>query len=242
MTGGVESAVLSSGGSKVLATFYVPDDEAPRPAVVLLHALPGSEKNLDLAHDLRRVGIGCLALYFRGAWGSGGDFHVDHMVPDARVGLDWLESHPRVDPQRLALIGWSLGGWAALTAAAEDARVQATVALAPLVDPATADIPQGLAEEAAQVLHGTTPQALTEGWRGLPAIAGHASALSGRSVLLVTADADTIFPTAHYFPLMARLPSIEWVRFPRADHAFISVRAGLCHTVSRWLLSAFRAE
>jgi hypothetical protein len=115
------------------------------------------------------------------------------------------------------------------------------VALAPLVDPATADIPPGLAEEAALVLHGTTPQALTEGWRGLPSISGHASELSGRKVLLVTADADTIFPTAHYFPLMARIPSIEWVRFPRADHAFLAVRSGLCYTVSRWLLSALEA-
>jgi dienelactone hydrolase len=225
----------------VLGTFYVPDDETPQPAVVLLHALPGSEKNLDLAHELRRVGIGCLALYFRGAWGSEGAYRIDQLVPDARLALDWLEGHPRTDSSRLGIIGWSLGGWVALATAAGDRRVQATVALAPLVDPATADIPSGLAEESAQVLHGTTPEAITQGWRGLPSIAGHASDLSGRNLLLVTADADTIFPTATYFPIVARIPSIQWVRFPRADHAFLSVRPGLCYTVSRWLLSALAA-
>lgn len=225
----------------MLGTFYVPDDEAPRPAAVLLHALPGSEKNLDLAHELRRVGIGCLALYFRGAWGSEGAYQFDQLVPDARLALDWLDGHPRADSSRLGIIGWSLGGWVALAAAAGDRRVQATVALAPLVDPGTADIPPGLAEEAAEVLRGTTPQAITAGWRGLASIAEQASELSGRNLLLVTADADTIFPTAHYFPLVARIPSIEWVRFPRADHMFLSVRPGLCYTVSRWLLSALEA-
>ena len=116
------------------------------------------------------------------------------------------------------------------------------MALAPLVDPATADIPPGLAEESAQVLHGTTPEAITQGWRALSSIAGHASDLSGRNLLLVTADADTSFPTATYFPIVSRIPSIQWVRFPRADHAFLSVRPGLCYTVSRWLLSALAAE
>ncbi|MEX0787487.1 MAG: prolyl oligopeptidase family serine peptidase [Anaerolineales bacterium] len=242
MTGAVENVLLDSGGAKMLGTFYQPDDDAPRPAVVLLHALPGGEKNLDLAHELRRLGVGCLVLFFRGAWGSGGSYHVDHLVPDARVALDWLEAHPRADSARLGMIGWSLGGWAALAATAHENRVRATVAMAPLIDPATADIPAGLAEESAQVLHGTTPEAVTSGWRGLAPIGTFAAQLSGRKILLVTADADTIFPTAHYFPLLAGIPSIEWIRFPRADHVFLKVRSGMCHTISRWLLAALDAD
>ena len=86
---------------------------------------------------------------------------------------------------------------------------------------------------------GSQPSA---GWRSLAPIGSLAPELSGRKILLVTADADTIFPTAHYFPLMARIPSIEWVRFPGADHVFLKVRPGLCHTISRWLLAALDAD
>ncbi|MGH2628255.1 MAG: alpha/beta hydrolase family protein, partial [Anaerolineales bacterium] len=144
---GVEGVILGSGGSRVLGTFYAPDSEARHPAVALLHGLPGTEKNLDLAHALRRSGLGCLAIYFRGAWGSGGDFHMDHLIPDALAALDWLEHRAGVEPERLGLIGYSLGGWAALQAAARDARVRTVVALAPLLDGASVDMLPGLAEE-----------------------------------------------------------------------------------------------
>jgi len=234
----VQGVFLASGGSKVLGTFYAPGGEARRPAVVLLHGLPGTEKNLDLAHHLRRSGIGCLAIYFRGAWGSEGDFHMDHLVPDTQAALDWLEPRADVDRSRLGLVGYSLGGWAALETAALDRRVHAVAALAPLLDGSTADMPHGLAEESVRILRGADAEALAAQWRALPAIARHAAALSAKPILLATADRDAAFRPAHYANLVELIPSIDWVRFPEADHSFISVRPGLCHTVAQWLLRA----
>ncbi|MGH2606211.1 MAG: alpha/beta hydrolase family protein [Anaerolineales bacterium] len=234
----VEGVILASGGSRVLGTYYAPDGEARRPAVVLLHGLPGTEKNLDLAHHLRRSGIGCLAISFRGAWGSEGDFHMDHLIPDTQAALDWLEPRANVEPSRLGLVGYSLGGWAALEATALDRRVHAVAALAPLLDGSSVDIPPGLAEESARVLRGAGAESITAQWHALPAIARHAAALSGRPVLLATADRDAAFPPAHYAALVDLIPGVDWVRFPEADHTFISVRPGLCHTVAQWLLRA----
>lgn len=233
---GVEGVVLESGGSRVLGTFYAPEGEARVPAVVLLHGLPGNEKNLDLAHSLRRAGVGCLAIYFRGAWGSQGEFHMDHLVPDTLAALGWLARRAAVDPARVGLIGYSLGGWAALEAAAQDQRARAVVALAPLLDGASVEIPAGLAEESALVLRGTDPAALAAQWHSRPPIVRHAAALSTIPILLATADRDEAFPPEHYTAFVERSPSVEWIRFPRADHSFISVRPGLCHTVTQWLL------
>jgi len=237
----VEGVFLASGGSKVLGTFYAPDGEARRPAVALLHGLPGTEKNLDLAHHLRRSGIGCLAIYFRGAWGSEGDFHMEHLVPDTQAALDWLEPRAEVDPSRLGLVGYSLGGWAALETTALDRRVHAVAALAPLLDGSSVDMPPGLAEESVRVLRTASAESLMAQWRALPAIARHAAALSAKPILLATADRDAAFPPAHYAALVELIPSVDWVRFPEADHSFISVRPGLCHTVTQWLLRALHA-
>ena len=42
--------------------------------VLLLHGLPGNERNLDLAQELRRNGRNVIYFNYRGAWGSQGEF------------------------------------------------------------------------------------------------------------------------------------------------------------------------
>ena len=51
--------------------------------VVLLHGLPGNEQNLDLAQAIRRAGWNVLTLHYRGAWGSPGQFSLQHVLEDA---------------------------------------------------------------------------------------------------------------------------------------------------------------
>ncbi len=58
-------------------------------------------------------------------------------------------------------------------------------------------------------------------------------------ILLVTADADEVFPPDHYADLPAELQRLKRVRFPRADHVYSDVRAGLRHVVCGWLLDQF---
>jgi dienelactone hydrolase len=57
-------------------------------------------------------------------------------VPDLRFLLDRVlalhELSDRIDDQRIELIGWSFGGWAALAAPEVDDRFRAVLALAPV--------------------------------------------------------------------------------------------------------------
>jgi dienelactone hydrolase len=61
-----------------------------------------------------------------------------HFVPDTeRWMTPWLDlalDRPEVDPDRLALLGISLGGYWVTRAAAHDDRIQALVANSPIVD------------------------------------------------------------------------------------------------------------
>ncbi len=236
---GLDGVILESEGCRLLGGLYRAAGEGPRPAVVLLHGIPGHEKNLDLAIALRQVGFHVLYFHYRGCWGSEGDYHLGNLVPDALAALSWLAAQPLVDAARLALVGMSLGGWAALAAAAEAPQVAAVVALSPLVDPRRAPLSAEAAQDFARSLHGTSGEALLADWAALPAISDLASRLRDRPILLATADRDEYFPPEHYFPLQERLPQMEWVRFPQADHLFSAVRPGLRHLVRRWLLDRF---
>jgi dienelactone hydrolase len=55
---------------------------------------------------------------------------LGRMVEDARGALDALEKDALIDPQRLSLLGYTLGGTVALHTAALDSRVNGTIAIA----------------------------------------------------------------------------------------------------------------
>ncbi|HEY7877724.1 MAG TPA: alpha/beta fold hydrolase [Gemmatimonadaceae bacterium] len=93
------------------------------PTFVLLHGLPGNEKNLDLAQAVRRAGWNAITFNYRGSWGSPGTFRFGNNLEDADAVLRYVHdtSNARklgIDPRRIVIAGHSMGGWvAALTAA-----------------------------------------------------------------------------------------------------------------------------
>jgi uncharacterized protein len=119
-----ELAFLSKG-SRLNGFLYLAGGKGPHPTVILLHGFPGNERNGDLAQALRRSGINAFIFSYRGAWGSGGTFSLEHSLEDVASAIDFVRSDSSVrafgiDPRRVSLVGHSMGGWLALmgTAAA----------------------------------------------------------------------------------------------------------------------------
>lgn len=103
-----------TGGVEVPARFFVAAGAGRHPTVLLLHGIPGTELNLDLARAMQRAGWNVLAIHYRGLWGAPGLFSFNHSVEDARAALTWLRDPARaelVDTSRIVVLGHSMGGF-----------------------------------------------------------------------------------------------------------------------------------
>ena len=142
---GITGVDFDSDGHRLLGTLYLARGWAPKPPVLLLHGCPGLQQNADLAMALRDRGWNSLVFHYRGCWGSDGKYDLRTIPRDVRAAVDHLcgGGHPSVDPARLAVAGHSLGGWAAILAAAADPRLQAVAVCATAVDLGVIDLEAG---------------------------------------------------------------------------------------------------
>ncbi|HLE30665.1 MAG TPA: GNAT family N-acetyltransferase [Anaerolineales bacterium] len=239
MSSSLDGVVLHSHGSRLMGAFFRAQADEPRPTALLLHGIPGVEKNYDLAYALRDAGWNVLTFHYRGCWGSEGEYTLPGIVDDIIVAIDYLSERADVDKRRLAGVGLSLGGWGVVMAAARDERLRAVVSLNPLVDPHTAPLSDTHAADFASMLHGITAAKAQAQWAMLTPLTRVARQLAGRPTLLLTGDADELFPPAHIQPLADAMPFAEWKRIPGASHTFNDHRAVVVHTVIDWLTSVF---
>jgi pimeloyl-ACP methyl ester carboxylesterase len=118
-----QQLLIPSHGVGLNALLLVTGGKGPHPTVILMHGLPGNERNLDLAQAIRRAGWDVLTFTYRGAWGSPGDFSITNSMEDTAAALDFARSDAGaklgIDPKHIVLAGHSMGGaTAAMTAAA----------------------------------------------------------------------------------------------------------------------------
>ena len=249
MPASLDGVILHSHGQRMLGSFFRPTLHPPskipgaerrgRPTVLLLHGIPGVEKNYDLAYALRDAGWNVLAFHYRGCWGSEGHYSLPGIVDDVAAAVDYLCENPSVDPQRLVGVGLSLGGLGVISAAARDERLRAIVAMNPLVDGKARPLADKDAAEWASMLNGISPAEVQSQWAALTPLPLVAGKLAGRPTLLLTGDADELFPHSHIQPLADAMPFAEWRRIPGASHTFNDHRTMMVRTVIDWLTHAF---
>ena len=126
--------LVPSNGVGMNALFLLASGEGPKPTLILLHGLPGNERNLDLAQAVRRAGWNVLTFTYRGVWGSPGNFTIAGAIEDAAAAVAFLHrpdvaAKYNVDPARIVIGGHSMGGFAAAEYAAAHDDVAALVLL-----------------------------------------------------------------------------------------------------------------
>lgn len=237
---------IDSHGVPLLGVLHIPAGPGPHPVVVLLHGFPGNERNFDLAQALRRAGYAALVFHHRGSWGVGGSYSWGHVLEDAVAvvaavrDLVFAAAH-RLDPSRVALVGHSLGGFAALMTAAADPEIAAVASIAGLdfgaVDTASLSFDEDLLP-----LRGTSSEALVAEMRAAGdawSLPGLAPRLAERPVLLVGTGLDTVTPVAtHHEPVvgayLAASVALEHRVFT-TDHALSDHRVALARTLVDFL-------
>jgi uncharacterized protein len=233
---GQTGVVIDSGGNKLLGTLFLARGDEPKPTALLLHGLPGIEKNYDLAHALRDAGWNSLIFHYRGSWGSGGDYRFETLVDDVRAALDHLSSgaHEQVDSTRFALVGHSMGGWAAVKAGGDD-RVRAVATIGAVTDPSRVHFTAAMAKESfTPFLNGLTPDAFDAEWKRLDGVLEEAGKLD-RPLLIVHAGSDSIVPVEQAHLLYEASGRARLELHPEANHAFIWHRRWLIALVVGWL-------
>ena len=252
------TVTFTSDGATLLGVLHVPAGPGPFPVVVLLHGFPGAERNFDLAQALRRAGYAAVVFHYRGSWGMGGSWSWQHALEDAQRVVTAMRdptmpSAYRLDAGRLAVVGHSMGGFAALMTAANDPHVDSVVSVAGFdfgaaasasrADPSVrAAYVEAFGEEL-QPLRGTTGEALVaemeaaaSEWR----LTELAPRLADRAVLLVGTSRDAVTPAdVHYVPVVEAyrahpVDRLEHMMLP-TDHALSDHRVRLARAVAEFL-------
>lgn len=254
----IVSVSIDSSASSMYGVLYTAMGKGPHPTMLLLHGFPGTEKNLDLAHAFRRSGWNTLVFFYRGSWGSEGNFSFQNVLDDVKAALKFVRSDEvsdeyRIDKQNIVLLGHSMGGFAALLSSIDDADIKACIALAPFDFGAVG----GKAKENKEVmielkdviedcilpLKGTTAESLlnelmdnADKWN----FVNNAKELSKCRLLLISGERDDIAtPEAHYYPLVNSLPEFNAEHFEYhlldSDHSFQDKRIVLSEIIEHWL-------
>lgn len=137
----------AADGTSIPAYLTLPPGSAKKglPAIVMPHGGPGDrdEWGFDwLAQFFARRGYAVLQPNFRGSTGYGDAWFQDNgfrswrtAIGDIDDGGRWLVGQGIADPAKLAIVGWSYGGYAALQSAVINPDLfKAVVAIAPVTD------------------------------------------------------------------------------------------------------------
>jgi pimeloyl-ACP methyl ester carboxylesterase len=124
-----ENVNFSSPDGVILSGWYTPSKN--QAAVILLHGYGANRMEmLPRFEMLARHDFGVLAYDLRAHGESGGNQRAIGWpdVPDVFAALDYLQTRPDIDPNRIGILGFSVGGQIAIRAAAQDDRIQAVLA------------------------------------------------------------------------------------------------------------------
>jgi len=244
---------VMSHGARMNAVLYIAAGRGPHPVVILVPGFPGNEKNLDLAYSLRRAGWNTLLAHFRGSWGSEGVFSFSNAIEDLQAAILFLRDAEntkkyRNDPKKIVLIGHSLGGFMAASAAARDPEIAGLVMIAAWNIGATMTGPRethriDAIPAASSRLPGTTPaglQAEAEANAAKWNYLDYAEALKTRPVLILEAHDRNL---SYNKDMKAALQKAGNTRvtetYVETDHSFSDHRIALQVAVLEWLQSVF---
>jgi dipeptidyl aminopeptidase/acylaminoacyl peptidase len=248
---------FKSGDSVLNGRALIAQGKGPHPTVLLLHGQPGNELNMDVAQVLRRAGYNVFMFHYRGSWGSGGEYSYNNVVADTAAALAHVrglaaDANWRVDPARIALVGHSVGGFAALTVGAADPEVKSVASISGFdvgLMGMSAAADNNAKEFWLRLFKGTTslkisdPEALMTQWFASAnewQFAKLPPKLAKKNVLLVAASKDTISVVPrHHLPLATALKASHGPAFTEVmldtDHSHSDQRIALSRAVLKWL-------
>lgn len=213
-----EDVTITTRDGLKIGGWYIPSQNGA--AIIALHAYNGNRTGVIYHADLfADHGYGVLMIDLRAHGKSEGEYFAFGWDADRDVyaALDYLQGRPDVDPERIGVMGLSIGAEVAMLAASRDTRIGAVVSegagcltmedwmIAP--DPPRILVP-------GDWVYFKFVELLT-GERSTSPISDLVSRIAPRPLFLITADDDRPFNLAYYEA--AREPKMFWDR-PEPGH------------------------
>ena len=247
--------LIPSHGLGMNALLFEASGNGPHATVILMHGLPGNERNLDLAQAIRRSGWDVLTFTYRGAWGSAVDFSIANAMEDTQAALDFARSPEAtklgIDARHLVLAGHSMGGATAMITAAGARGLDGLI----LIDAwniahgtskgatTRAELINGF-DDFGNSLHGATPESVADevvAKRAQWDLVAAAPRLAHLPILTVTAKYGGALENRPTTAALRRAGNRRVTAVEMdTDHAFSDHRIALASTVVGWLQSVPR--
>jgi dipeptidyl aminopeptidase/acylaminoacyl peptidase len=222
--------IKGAGGVDIPAYLTLPPGKNPKnlPAIVMPHGGPAARDRWGfdwLSQFFAQRGYAVIQPQFRGSTGFGDAWKNDSAVKNWRAAMidvassaQWLSAQGIADPKRVAIFGWSYGGYAALRSAELNPELyKAIIAVAPVTDFAL--IKEDANFTAGQKIIDDLVGGGIEMQRGSPL--RNVSSIAA-PVLLVHGTTDVNVPVRHSDKMAEALKSngkqVEYLRFPGLDH------------------------
>jgi len=130
---------FSTKNNRSLYGWWIPaKGKHPSPTIVLIHGWGRNvERMLPYIRQLHPLGYNLLAFDSRNHGSSDPD-HYSSMLKfaeDIVSAVDFVQKHSEADPERIGLLGLSIGGAASIYAAAHDSRIRSVVTVGAFAHP-----------------------------------------------------------------------------------------------------------
>lgn len=131
----LEVVIKVEDGLEIQGTYYPTEGTEKMPAILLLHQNGGRRQQWDrVVPALIGAGYNVLAVDQRGFGQTGGKRDYLLLEKDGVTLMNWLREQPTVDPDRVAVMGASVGANAAIRTCVLDQRCLVAIALSPGVN------------------------------------------------------------------------------------------------------------
>ncbi len=241
----------------LLGTYFIAQGEEPKPTVLLYHGFPGNEVNFDIAHSIRRNKWNVFVFHYSGSFGSEGEYSWKNCIEDSQTAIDFLKNcdHKiyRNDPNKIVLIGHSLGGFNSFYSSVKNEEIKNAAWLAGFNFGYFANFIKDVEEFkkitldtmrlSTNVVNGTSAEFLLEemisnsdNWNLL----NHVDKLKHKKLLMVAAEYDSVAPNEiHFDPLLKELEKKSGIDLTSnrlsTGHSFSSRRIELQKIIISWL-------
>jgi pimeloyl-ACP methyl ester carboxylesterase len=259
---------LFSSGHRLNADLYYANAADNCPTVILLHGFPGHEGDqFSLGKRMSSEGINVLIFNFRGLWSSEGTFSFENSMEDIDAAISFLKKPQnieafKIDTSNITVIGYSLGGSMALTAAIYNPKIKNLVSIAGVDQSvigrkmlADDDFRLAFEQRLKSAEHPAGPlkcdtKAYVEHWlSNLDKFdpVKNIDSLAGRNILLVSGRDDLSAPAEqHTLPLASKLMTMPntnaELKVFETNHQFGNVQEELADDLIEWILGLSRQQ